>query len=342
MQFVGDRSYSIYLWHWPFIVFSNYLFPGSKLILTVFLLSSFFIAVISYKYIENPIRLIRERNLKNLLKISVTFALPAILASGLLGYVSSEVLFKKYESGQISGFYEGDIGAIGFDNFSKRNVSRCSLQGPLALRKIHKCDIDVLIVGDSHAQHLLPGFIANNPGSNFGSFGMELFSIKQSANGRAILDEVIKNEKIKVVIISSFWYKNGVSPDLTFLISSLSKANKRTVILDDVPNFPFDAFTCKFGFSQFIKKNNCSFNASDFAHQRNIYFPKLAESVKGVEKAELLVISSEYCSIITCSMVKDGKLHFLDMNHLNINGSKHIADFITTNSVAFANIGKSR
>ena len=340
LQFVGDRSYSIYLWHWPFIVFSNYLFPSSNITLAIFFLASYFIALTSYKYIENPIRLNCKRDVRNVFKISTIFVAPAILVSGLLGYVSSEVLFKKYESGQISGFYRGDVGAIGFEDFSRRNASKCRVEGKLEVRKIHECDIDVLIVGDSHAQHLLPGMIESYPNIKFGSFGMELFSIKESSNGRAILDEVKKNENIKIVIISSYWHNNGVSPDLGYLIRSLSEANKRTIVLDDVPNFPFDAFTCKFGFSPFITKHNCNFNASDFDQQRERYLPELLKSIKDVKNAEMVVISSQYCSQLTCSMVKDGKLHFLDMNHLNINGSKHIANFIVVNSKAFTKGGK--
>ncbi len=337
LKFIGDRSYSIYLWHWPFIVFSNYLFPNSSFSITSFFMFSFFIALASYKYIENPIRLSSKRSMINIFKISMVFVVPAILASGLLGYMSSEVLFKKYESGQIKGAYEGDIGAIGFKDFSTKNTSKCNLQEELDFRNIHKCDIEVLIVGDSHAQHLVPGFVESFPDVKFGSFGMELFSITDSSNGRLILDEVIKNEKIKIVVIGSYWHNNGVPSDLGYLIKSLSEAKKRIIVLDDVPNFPFDAFTCKFGFSQFISKNNCEIKASYFFKQRGSYFPALLKSVDNVRGAELLVISSQYCSESTCSMVKDGKLHYLDLNHLNVNGSKYIAKFIVANSNAFKN-----
>ena len=68
---------------------------------------------------------------------------------------------------------------------------------------------------------------------------------------------------------------------------------------------------------------------------------ELLKSIEDVKNTEMVVISSQYCSQLTCSMVKDGKLHYLDMNHLNINGSKHIANFIVVNSKAFTKGDKS-
>lgn len=56
--FIGLISYSLYLWHWPFIAFSNYLAlepsrAGTKLIL---LLGGFLCAVLSWRWVETPFR----------------------------------------------------------------------------------------------------------------------------------------------------------------------------------------------------------------------------------------------------------------------------------------------
>jgi len=342
LKFLGDRSYSIYLWHWPFIVFSNYLFPASQVMLTFSLLISFVVSVIAYKYVENPIRRKPPKVKELTLKILPIFLILPILLSGTLGYISSEILFKRYQSGEITGKFEGDIGAINFDNFRSLHPSKCTFKNIEEMRQVRNCDVEVLLVGDSHAQHLLPGFSENYPQINFASFGMELFAIKNSSNGRMLLQEINANKKIKIVIISSFWIKNGVSKDLHDLASSLSSHGKHVIILDDVPNFPFDAFTCKYGLSQFIPKNNCAMNSNRFEKQRSIYLPNLKASVERVIRSELFLSSLEYCSLKECSMLKNGALHYLDMNHLNTLGSAYLSRAIVERSQAFCSVFKGR
>src|SRR5262249_17308075 len=53
---VGDLSYSLYLWHWPLIVFGRALFPTSAHAAPIAALLSIGPAVVSYRWIENPIR----------------------------------------------------------------------------------------------------------------------------------------------------------------------------------------------------------------------------------------------------------------------------------------------
>jgi peptidoglycan/LPS O-acetylase OafA/YrhL len=56
LQRVGDVSYSWYLWHWPFIVFSSLLWPERKWITVVAAAMSLVVAWLSFNYFEQPIR----------------------------------------------------------------------------------------------------------------------------------------------------------------------------------------------------------------------------------------------------------------------------------------------
>lgn len=53
---IGDWSYSIYLWHWPFVVFAGLLWPQNAMALFGSAILSFVPAVLSYRALEEPIR----------------------------------------------------------------------------------------------------------------------------------------------------------------------------------------------------------------------------------------------------------------------------------------------
>jgi peptidoglycan/LPS O-acetylase OafA/YrhL len=55
---IGLISYSLYLWHWPIITYTKYYLSRNLLLYESFfiILASIFIATLSYKYIEKPLR----------------------------------------------------------------------------------------------------------------------------------------------------------------------------------------------------------------------------------------------------------------------------------------------
>lgn len=55
-RWLGDRSYSWYLWHWPLIVFAAALFPHSRWAGGVAAVLALAPAALSFRWIENPIR----------------------------------------------------------------------------------------------------------------------------------------------------------------------------------------------------------------------------------------------------------------------------------------------
>jgi peptidoglycan/LPS O-acetylase OafA/YrhL len=59
---IGDISYSWYLWHWPLIVFAALLFPNRPLALVLAAAISVVPALLSYRFVEQPLRRIRPRS----------------------------------------------------------------------------------------------------------------------------------------------------------------------------------------------------------------------------------------------------------------------------------------
>jgi len=56
MTWIGDLSYSWYLWHWPLIVFAVALFPSSGNAPELAAMVSLGVAWLAWRYLENPIR----------------------------------------------------------------------------------------------------------------------------------------------------------------------------------------------------------------------------------------------------------------------------------------------
>lgn len=55
LQWIGDRSYSWYLWHWPVFLLGSAIYSENSIIFSIFLIIlSFLLAIISYRVVEIP------------------------------------------------------------------------------------------------------------------------------------------------------------------------------------------------------------------------------------------------------------------------------------------------
>jgi peptidoglycan/LPS O-acetylase OafA/YrhL len=79
---IGDWSYSIYLWHWPFIVFARALWPDSRPALLIAAAVSFIPALASYRWLEKPIRNLQGlRGWRVVRVVSITLFVPLFVSA---------------------------------------------------------------------------------------------------------------------------------------------------------------------------------------------------------------------------------------------------------------------
>lgn len=144
-QLLGDTSYSLYLWHWPFIVGARFLeIAFTPMVVLALAILSFGAALLSYRLVEVPFRT-RGAGLSGgsylLLAVGAAFcvALPAAVVystRGLPARVPPLVAQNDAVAGELA--WEEACG----------NKRVCTV-GPEAPKK-------VLFWGDSHAEQLLP------------------------------------------------------------------------------------------------------------------------------------------------------------------------------------------
>ena len=154
--FLGLVSYSLYLWHQPVLSFSK-IFYGTELSIfaTFFLLSiSFVLSLLSWRFIEQPFRNKKIINDKNFLKILITFIL-TLSTLALMMYLGKISSVKKKLPEKITQTFSisNNNHCFGLDGSHLKNSKKwyCEVGNK-------KSEISFIVIGDSHASALIPGF----------------------------------------------------------------------------------------------------------------------------------------------------------------------------------------
>lgn len=142
---IGDRSYSWYLWHWPAITFAVAVFPGSRVSAVVAAAGSLALAELSYRFVEAPIRegrLWRAGRIRTFALASACVAVPYSVAT----YVDLEPTPELATHVDV----EFDCVIATFDVLLSDESCFWPVDGAVG---------DAVLIGDSQAGHLSGAFI---------------------------------------------------------------------------------------------------------------------------------------------------------------------------------------
>ena len=153
--FIGLISYPLYLWHWPLLVISGLSFSLNLFVKILVLVISFFLAWLTYVLIEKPFHILKYRIQK------FTALILVFLITGVLG----AIVFK---NNGYSERYPENVLAISefdFDHQTAFRQEECELPQHLNPNTFPYCvdqpnessEGEIILWGDSHAQHLYPG-----------------------------------------------------------------------------------------------------------------------------------------------------------------------------------------
>ena len=152
---IGDRSYSWYLWHWPLIVMAKALWPGAGAAAPAAASLSLVPAWASYRWVENPIRFGKRFRGARVLALAAACIAVSIACSAALAIANRQVL---------------RTNAVVDWQFSQRDHADltlgCASQLPLSDRPTDSCIWRVgnargtiVLIGDSNAGHFTEPFL---------------------------------------------------------------------------------------------------------------------------------------------------------------------------------------
>lgn len=149
-QFLGNSSYSIYLWHWPIVFYLSYFEKENNIIyITLSIALSIFLGYISYKIIEIPSRKwLSQKKINSGYLITFTYLFISI----------SFFSFLYLKDGLIKRFPQNIQIMIEKGNKKNPLFSKCqiSLGVNVPECKYGNGDIKLIVIGDSHAEAMIP------------------------------------------------------------------------------------------------------------------------------------------------------------------------------------------
>lgn len=168
---IGLISYAMYLWHWPLFVYIKFIFPSAGAIhYLVAIILTIILATGSYFLIEKPIRtktFLKSRTSAYALFLAITMLFIDVSIATLAGkgwpqrYSDAEN-YTKHRNAQLIDWREKTLRTKCW--IGHRDELQIALKNCIPNKKTKP---QILLVGDSHAAHLLPGLKKNFPDKDF-------------------------------------------------------------------------------------------------------------------------------------------------------------------------------
>ena len=275
MQWLGLRSYAIYLIHWPlFVTVTPSNMNKSEGILSVALLVSLYLGHLIYRYIETPVRTgarfkpsgaimgYGSATLAAIALISVLMqtapvgavrsALPLseirIAANGL------DVARDTYMA-LLDRIHSNEVPGIQFCSFDSIETTADALD---CLTAPDIPDDAILLIGDSHGRDALASLIDAFPEQGFVTLHQSACVPATYIRGRSlcfsdletILTTLAQEGRLsRVILAARWWYGEHVQVNAT--LETLANLNAETFVIGPGPTFdsPMESFATEAGFS---------------------------------------------------------------------------------------------
>ena len=326
---IGDWSYSIYLWHWPVILFATMLWP-SPWTPVIAAAVSFVPAILSYHLIEEPIRRLPIDRPRRIGAVAVATSAGVIAIAVVVMALGPRLVPYTDGRGEGAGIPTGCL--LLDTHYDRADIDRCWHRVPDARGW-------VLLAGDSHADAVSAGVIA--AGNDLGYDVLALtagdcpFVRDTRANSRIdncaeMVDDLLdlaEGEATLPPAAAAVMAQRAFPAGVDRSAHELTQAGVPVVYVNEVPQWR--DYSAKLG------PDPCTGGVLNFTCAQPVeqVFERTAW-VRGTEEAQLATIPGVtmvdpwpvFCDDRTCSPVLGGRLAYADASHLNPVGGLALTD----------------
>lgn len=346
--FVGLISYSWYLWHWPLMALVRVSAVGgaSDLAMLVVLCLSFFMAILSWRFVEQPFRRPRHSSGQTVLRYA------ALLACIVLVPLSI-----KYLDGLPQRL---PVAARNIEEVVRAGRGDCLLPiGIATLDESASCrprgEKDaVALIGDSHASALGPGLA-----TSVSAKGMRLVQMAKSQcppipghgstdRNRPQLGEecgrfldnaitfVLSEPSVKIVVLAGLWPPRLSDEDMVItkqrisnLVSKLERGGKRIILAGDTPFYSVNPVRAALAHAIPARGLLSNWTRRHGISDTDVAAPSPVEPIlRNIGESDgtgvaYLPVRDVFCAG-RCAFEGNGGLYFIDRHHLSVVGSNKI------------------
>ena len=321
---LGDRSYSIYLYHLPVIYFSEIYLSNLKYIVSP--LITILLGHLSFTLIEKRYCL-SSSELRFPLKRTFFFACIITLA---IAAVVNKNYFGKLE--KISVVRYDGTGSRFKDSFMNQ---RCISTLPCEFIKENNYSSKVLLVGDSRAEMYSKVFydLALDANSNFATWTatgcrliFDLTSFTSNANNcsnsNGELEGFLSLYKPDKIVVSQAIYSDSDLDGMMKTLERISSYTREVYLIGEIPLFPDEySFLAQRPILS-VKKQHPQYlpirelNTAHLQAEEKIY--KFSQQI-GID---VIYVKPLFCTITQCRRFESGKWLYSDVSHLSSEGAK--------------------
>jgi peptidoglycan/LPS O-acetylase OafA/YrhL len=331
---IGLLSYSLYLWHWPLIVFAEYATdaPLARAPRLGVIVAALAIAYLSWRYVERPFRDRSRVSDKGIFRFTAAAMLLLCLASGgLMAMGGWPSRFSAPVLAQIAGRNDFSPTRKKCHDTYMRGARPCILGAQVAP--------DAMLWGDSHGVELAyalslkataqgRALIQRTTSSCPPVLGYDGRDPRCAAANRAAFAALRADPAIRRVYLAAFWANgNFDAPDfvgkLDRTIAAIRREGRQVVLIGPVPPQPFDVPRHLAHLARAGRLDEARGVSRAWVEARTPHLRALFDRWQGRD-VSLISPLAALCASGPCAIEADGKPLYFDSHHLSVAGALRV------------------